>query len=196
MFSFCKLSPTITDMIRLDHTHLLATFHQYSNDKSIDTKRALSNSICLALEIHAQLEEAIFYPALREVIPENETLLNSLPAHNELKNLISKLRECSPKDQKFEPILMELIRDTLHHAADEETYLLPLAEKLFSKARLQQLGVEMTSLRVKLVAPHSAEIALNTVKTFQQSSTFWVGTLIATTVIGLLLANSLNKKPQ
>ena len=59
--------PTVTNMIRADHTHVLATFHQYEIDTSPGTKRALVNTICAGLEIHAQLEEEIFYPAMREV---------------------------------------------------------------------------------------------------------------------------------
>jgi hypothetical protein len=48
--------PTVTNMIRVDHTHVLATFHQYEIDTSPGTKRALVNTICAGLEIHAQLE--------------------------------------------------------------------------------------------------------------------------------------------
>ena len=77
MISLSRLSPTITNMIRLDHTHVFATFHQYSQDKSPDTKQALANTICLALEIHAQLEEEVFYLAMRSVIPQDDTLAKS-----------------------------------------------------------------------------------------------------------------------
>ena len=50
-----KVSPTATNMIRMDHTHVMATFHQYEIDSSPRTKQGLANTICLALEIHAQL---------------------------------------------------------------------------------------------------------------------------------------------
>src|SRR5437870_1435100 len=52
-----KLSPTVTNLIRIDHTHVLAAFHQYQADTRPQTKQALVNTISLALEIHAQLEE-------------------------------------------------------------------------------------------------------------------------------------------
>ena len=60
-----QLSPSVTNQIRLDHTHVLTTFHQYEMDASPNTKKALVDNACLALEIHAQLEEEIFYPAMR-----------------------------------------------------------------------------------------------------------------------------------
>ena len=196
MFSLRKLSPTITNMIRLDHTHALAIFHQYSQDKDHNTKKALANSICLALEIHAKLEEAVFYPALKEIIPDNHTLVKSLPEHNELKVLISKLRNCQPDDPNFDSLLMELMRDTLHHVADEETNLLPAAEKLLKTDRLRELGSDMTVLRLKLLAPHTGEIITDTVKGFKQSPIFWAGTLTIATVFGFAIKNALGKKVQ
>jgi len=173
MVSLSRLSPTITNMIRLDHTHVFATFHQYSQDKSPDTKQALANTICLALEIHAQLEEEVFYPAMRSVIPQDDTLAKSVPEHNEVKQLITRLRNCHPEDKSFDPTLMELMRHTIHHVADEETNLLPAAEKLLGIPKLRELGTEMTKLRIKLVAPHGGEIARDTYHGFKQSPVFW-----------------------
>ena len=62
-----KVSPSATKMIRMDHTHVLATFHKYQTDTAPQTKRGLVNTVCLLLEIHAQLEEEIFFPAVRAV---------------------------------------------------------------------------------------------------------------------------------
>src|SRR5690606_12560758 len=56
-----RLSPTITNMIRMDHTHVVAIWHQYEVDASPGAKRAIANTIGLALEVHAQLEEEVFY---------------------------------------------------------------------------------------------------------------------------------------
>jgi hypothetical protein len=56
------LVPNATNMSRLDHTHVLATFHQYKTTSPPQVKLGLVNTTCLALEVHAQLEEEIFYP--------------------------------------------------------------------------------------------------------------------------------------
>ena len=60
-----RLFPTATNMIRLDHTHVLSTFHQYKASAPARVKKGLVNTICTALEIHAQLEEEIFFPEMR-----------------------------------------------------------------------------------------------------------------------------------
>lgn len=164
-----KLSPSITNMIRMDHTHVLATFHQYEMDTSPQTKKALVNTACLALEVHSQLEEEIFYPAMREISADAQILDKSIPEHSEMRRLIAQLRAMEPNDPKYDSTFMELMRDVLHHVADEETTLLPDAERLLAD-RLGELGAQMTKRRLELSAPRAGEIAVNTVRGFPTSS--------------------------
>jgi hypothetical protein len=69
-----RVTPGITAMIRLDHSHVLALSRRYKPAVSRGRKAALVTNACLALEIHAQLEEEIFYPALRAVIGDDPML--------------------------------------------------------------------------------------------------------------------------
>ena len=164
-----KASPTITNMIRADHTHVLATFHQYEVDTSPGTKKALVNTICLALEIHAQLEEEIFYPAMREVAGDAVQVDKSYPEHAEIKRLIARLRTMEPIDAGYDDTVMELMRDVLHHVADEETVLLPDAERRLADS-ITDLGAQMTKRRFELLKPKAGEIAWNTVRALPAST--------------------------
>jgi hemerythrin superfamily protein len=164
-----KISPTITNMIRMDHTHVMATFHQYELDSSPRTRQGLANSICLALEIHAQLEEEIFYPALRAMDTSNPAILKSVPEHNEMKRLIAKLRGMQPTEAGYDDTLFELMRDVMHHVADEETILLPEAERLMGD-RLGDLGAQMMKRRLELSAPRGGEIAGNLLRGMPKST--------------------------
>ena len=156
------LMPSATSMIRMDHTHVMATFHQFRAAKRPMVKQGLVNTTCLALEIHAQLEEEIFYPALREVT-ESEVMLKSVPEHNEMKRLIGVLREMKPDDSRYDETYMELMRDVLHHVADEETVLLPEAERSLQD-QLGELGRRMTARRLQLLAPKAPVLAMNMAK--------------------------------
>jgi hemerythrin superfamily protein len=164
-----KISPTITNMIRMDHTHVMATFHQYELDSSPRTRQGLANSICLALEIHAQLEEEIFYPALRAMDSSNPAIVKSVPEHNEMKRLIAKLRGMQPTEAGYDDTLFELMRDVMHHVADEETILLPEAERLMGD-RLGDLGAQMMKRRLELSAPRGGEIAGNLLRGMPKST--------------------------
>lgn len=164
-----RAAPTATNMIRADHTHVLATFHQYEANASAGTKKALVNLISVALEIHATLEEEIFYPAMRSVNADNAVVDKSYPEHAEMKRLIALLRTMQPADRGYDTAVMELMRDVLHHVADEETILLPDAERLMAD-RLEPLGVEMTKRRLELTKPKAAAIAWNTARALPTST--------------------------
>ncbi len=152
-----RMSPTITNMIRMDHTHVVSAFHQYQLDTPARVKKGLVDNICLALEVHAQLEEEIFYPAMREVAPD-DVLDKSKPEHDEMRSLIARLRALQPQDAGFDQTVFDLMRTVLHHVAEEETQLLPKAERLLS-GQLSEMGSRMTRRRLQLLGPRSGELA-------------------------------------
>jgi hemerythrin superfamily protein len=170
MFSLKKLSPSITDMIRFDHSHVMVTFHQYTRDKRPSVKKALAETICDALEIHATLEEEIFYPAMRPLAADQKVMEKSEPEHMEMRRVIDELRRTDPQDSRHDDLVFELMRDVVHHVADEETVLLPEAEQVLSKDRLAELGTEMTKRRLQLVTPKAGKIAKNTAVGFSGST--------------------------
>lgn len=188
MFSLSTLSPTITDMIRFDHSHVLVTFHQFTQDKKPSVKKALSDTICAALEIHATLEEEIFYPVMRTIDLDDPVLEKSPHEHGDMKRLIRELRTIPGDDERHDRVLLELMREVIHHVADEETVILPIAERKLSKARLSELGVEMNKRRVALLAPQAGKVAVSHAVGFSGSTTAWVvgavGAVLALAVAG------------
>jgi hemerythrin superfamily protein len=158
-------SPRITTMIKLDHTHVLAAFHRFRTDAPQWRKVAIVNTICAALEIHAQLEEEIFYPALRAARPTALALDKSVPEHDAMREIIEKLRAMEPDAAAYDETLMELMREVLHHVADEETVLLPIAEESLGHD-LRRLGARMNTRRAQLVASRPAELAINSAGAF------------------------------
>lgn len=166
-----QLSPSITNMIRLDHTQVLSAFHQYEVGSPARLKKGLADNVCLALEIHTQLEEELFYPALR-VVADNEVLRKSGPEHDEMRGLISRLRNMPVSDAAYDDTFLELMRHVMHHVADEETLLLPAAERLMPD-QLPDLGARMTRRRLELSAPRTPELASSMVRSMS------AGTLVA-----------------
>jgi hemerythrin superfamily protein len=176
------LSPPITKMIRMDHSHVMVLSHKYTLDAPAERKAAIVESVCLALEIHAQLEEEIFYPALRDVAPEDPALQKAEPEHDEMRRLIGELRSMDSGDGHYDTTFSELIRAVLHHVADEETVLLPLAERLL-KDRLCELGAQMTKRRLQLARPKAGQIAVNQFRAMPTSTVLVAGGLLAGAVL-------------
>jgi hemerythrin superfamily protein len=148
-------STTATHMIRTDHAQLMGTFHQYEVDASPRVKKALADSVCIALEIHAQLEEEIFYPAMR-AIADTEFVNKSVPEHQQMRELITQLRNLEPTDSTFDNTFFRLMNTVMHHVADEETLLLPAAERVLAD-RLAELGAQMTKRRLQLAVPRTGQ---------------------------------------
>jgi hypothetical protein len=170
-----SMSPTITSMIRLDHMHVLAAFHRYHAGSPWWRKRAIVHSTCAALEIHAQLEEEIFYPALATVLNDDPTLSKSRPEHNEMRATIGRLRTMGPENAAYDGLFHQLMAAVMHHVADEETVLLPAAERALT-SELRSLGARMTRRRLQLLGERPGEIAVNTVGTFPVA-TFLIASL-------------------
>ena len=164
-----RMTPNITSMIRLDHSHVLALFHRYTPETSEARKRALVTNAAIALQVHAQLEEEIFYPALRAVLSGDEVLEKSEPEHQQMRELIDDLHSrCASGeriDDAFDQKFMDLMRLVMHHVADEETQLLPAAERLL-REDLSKLGAQMTRRRMELLKPHAREIATSAARSF------------------------------
>ena len=159
-----RIVPGAVKMIRMDHTHVLAAFHKYNVDTSPGTKHALVESICLALDIHAQLEEEIFYPAMRVTSVGGTVIDKNIPEHEEMRRLIAKLRAMDAADPFYDATFMDLMRGVMHHVADEETRLLPEAQRLLGEDQLHQLGRQMAKRRLELSAPKAGAIAKNTAR--------------------------------
>lgn len=184
-----KLVPDVTNMIRLDHSHVLATFRQYKPGSSPQVKQALVHGACLALEIHAQLEEEIFYPALRQV-SDVPALQRAQPEHDEARRLIGLMRSMQPSDARYDETFMELMRCVLHHVADEETTLLPEAERLLPD-RLGELGRQMAKRRLQLAAPRAGEMAANMARAMPKSTiAVTLGFLAAGLWLGMRIARA------
>jgi hemerythrin superfamily protein len=174
-----RFSPPITKMIRTDHSHVMVLSHKYTANTSPQRKKAIVSSICLALEIHAQLEEEIFYPALREVDPNNDVLAKAQPEHDAMRRLIEELRQLDPNDPRHDKTFHQLMRDVMHHVADEEAELLPRAEHLLA-ARLNDLGARMTRRRLQLARPHLGEMAVHHARAMPTSTILMAGGLVLT----------------
>jgi hypothetical protein len=170
-------------MIRFDHSHVMVTFHQYTRDKPASVKKALAETVCTAIDIHATLEEEIFYPVMRQIATDDKVMGKSEPEHDEMRALIALLRRTDASDPDHERLMLELMRLVIHHVADEETVLLPQAEAMLDKDRLCELGAQMTKRRLELVTPEAGQIAKNTVVGFAGSTA-----AIALGVAGTLFA--------
>ncbi len=172
-----RIAPLATHLVRQDHANLLALFHRYRATVPPRMKRGLVRSICLALEVHAQLEEEILYPAVREV-SASEFLRKAAAEHDELRRLIGQLRTMDADDARHDATFMALMRDVMHHVADEETSFLPEAERVL-RGRLGELGARMVQRRLALLAPRAPALAYHRARALPARSLVMLAGIVA-----------------
>jgi hypothetical protein len=105
--------------------------------------------------------------------------------------VIATIRRTDPTSPRYDELLFELMRDVVHHVADEETVLLPEAEQTMTKDRLSELGAQMNKRRLELVAPKAGKLAKNHVIGFSGSTT----ALVVGVASALFAARALVRKP-
>jgi hemerythrin superfamily protein len=88
-------------MLVADHERvkkLFAEFDKLKGEGSDEGKSAIVAQICNELKIHAELEEEIFYPAVRKAIEDADLMDEALVEHAGAKELIAQLEEANPED--------------------------------------------------------------------------------------------------
>jgi len=153
-------APLATKMLKEQHDEVRSLFKEYegSGEGAHATRKKLIDEACQKLEVHAELEERIFYPACRELEDEDARKMvgESLEEHLIVKRLIQELKGLKGTDEKFESKATVLKESVEHHAAEEEKDLFPEAEKEFDDDRLRELGGEMEALKTRLTSGRKA----------------------------------------
>ena len=174
-----KMSPTAAKMIRMDHAAVMSMFHKIEPGMSASARGATVRNLCAALEVHAQLEEELFYPALREAGVSVQQLERSVPEHDEVRGLIDQIRASGQDAMRQEELLNQLMRSVMHHVAEEETVLLPAAEKVLGEQHLSELGARMTERRMQLAKPRMGQMAMDMARSSPAKTALMVAGTIA-----------------
>lgn len=134
-------------LLKKDHQEVKGMFEEYdkAGDEAYARKQALFAEIRAALTVHMDIEETIFYPAVKQVPVEEvkDEVREADEEHHVVKVLLKELSGMTPKDEQFDAKLTVLKENVEHHVKEEENELLPDAKKRLSAKLLEQLGDEM-----------------------------------------------------
>ena len=146
-------------LLSADHADVRQMFESYKQlveeDADDDEKRELAEQICLALTVHAEIEEEIFYPAMRESIDDDLALDEAEVEHAAAKDLIAQIQGMEPEDALFDAKVLVLGEYVDHHVEEEESEIFPAAEK--SGVDLEALGAELAERKLELMSAAEEE---------------------------------------
>lgn len=132
------------ELLKADHEVVAALFAEVEKT-SEDKHPAIFQKIKAELDVHAHIEEKVFYPKLKadgdkELV---DIVLEGIEEHRQVKMFLRELDSLADDSEKFEPKLTVLIEDVEHHVEEEEKEMFPLVKSQFDEAILEELGVEM-----------------------------------------------------
>ena len=119
----------VTDMLRKDHKKVKSLFKKFEKTTKAQDKQQIVETALLELQVHAELEEKLIYPAMRPKIKDEDLMDEALEEHHVVHGVIAELKKMKPGDDRYDAkftVLGELIK---HHVKEEEEEMLPKAEK-------------------------------------------------------------------
>lgn len=155
--------PVMTEMdacelLDADHIAVKHLFVDYSRlamapaAKQGMDRSAIAMKICDELTVHAQIEEEIFYPALRDALPDAQDLLEEAEAeHAEVKAMVSHIQGLGGAGPEMDKLVTELAGCVEHHVKEERTQLFPKA-KAAAQLDLVALGQQLKDRQQELKA--------------------------------------------
>ena len=151
-----RASRNAFDVLEEDHREVEEWFDQYDGlkDSDEDRKADLAEKICLALKVHAQIEEEIFYPQAREASQDNDLIDEALVEHSTVKNLISEIEAMEVGEELYDAKIRVLGEMVKQHIKEEEEELFP--ELQSRKMDLNAVGKELVERKQDLMTEMQA----------------------------------------
>ena len=129
----------VIDMLKEDHQKVKELFEQFESAEGSERAEIAATAI-MELEIHAELEEKLIYPAIRQEIDEDDMMNEAVEEHHLVHVLIKELKKLKPADEIFQAkftVLGELVK---HHIEEEENKVFAAAKKIIFDSEAKQLG--------------------------------------------------------
>lgn len=145
------------ELLIADHEKVRGLFAQLTDTtkRAEKTRTELLEKLQLELEVHARIEEEIFYPAFREAgkkAHDEKLFFEALEEHRAVGELVLpdllKTEVTSDQFSGRAKVLKDLME---HHAEEEEQELFPRVRELFGKEELQQLGEQLQARKQELM---------------------------------------------
>jgi len=142
-----------TQLLKKDHKEVKALFKEFERAGGwAAKKKPLVAQICRALTVHAQVEEELVYPLLKEFRSQEmkDLIAEATEEHQVAKTLIEELSTLAPDDEQYDAKVTVLGEYVQHHVKEEEQEIFPKARKNLSAKRLKELGEAITARKQAL----------------------------------------------
>ena len=137
------------ELLKQDHQAVKDLFDQIDDAEDGKQRKKLFDQIDTQLNIHAHIEETVFYPEMQKIDQLKDMVEEALEEHQEVKTLLEEIEGLDPEAEQFSASLEELMENVEHHVAEEEDEMFPKVRERCDQATLDRLGDQLESAKGK-----------------------------------------------
>ena len=141
--------PDAIALLEADHREVERLFEAYEGLGDDAEKKAVATKICLALKVHAQIEEELFYPQARTKTGDTDLVDEAIVEHMGAKTLIAQIEAMNPGQPLYDARVTVLGEQIRHHVKEEEGDLFPKVRE--TKIDLMALGAKLAARKAELL---------------------------------------------
>ncbi len=141
-------SQEATALLTADHKVVSGLFDEYAKASTKAMKKKLVTQIFMELSVHAQVEEEIFYPAVKKALNDHELVPEASVEYASLKSLIAQVEDIEPDGEMFDAKIKVLCEYVKHHVKEEQDEMFPKASHL----NMMELGDKIILRKQELIA--------------------------------------------
>lgn len=143
------LAPEATALLLADHNGVGTLFAAYAKTDTPERKKTIAARICTDLSIQMQIEEEIFYPAIRKVMNADGMVAAAIAEHAELKLLIAQSEGIDPEDEMLDVAMKVMGEYVKRHTKREHECMFLHARA--SRLDMAQLGTRLATRKAELL---------------------------------------------
>lgn len=150
IFTHTQASVSPTDAIALikhDHNKVKSLFDQFERANDLREKKKIVAEAIMELKLHAEVEEKLFYPTVRDDV-EGDTMNEADEEHHVAKLLIAELDQMDGSEEHWEAKFTVLAENIRHHIKEEEGEMLPQASN--ADVDFEAIGRKLLAMKQQL----------------------------------------------
>ncbi|MGI9105085.1 MAG: hemerythrin domain-containing protein [Pyrinomonadaceae bacterium] len=130
------------ELLKADHEKVSGIFEKLEDttERAEKTREELFTKLKQELDLHAHIEETIFYPVLKKADETRDITMEGIQEHHVVKVLLRELDAMGVGSETWTAKLKVLKENVEHHVEEEEEDMFKSAREVLGNERLEELG--------------------------------------------------------
>jgi len=138
-------------LLKADHEKVAGMLEtvEKTTERALKGREEIFARLKEELDLHAAIEEEIFYSALEDAEETREITLEAYEEHRLVKQLLGEL-EAAPKDSEEWTAKFTVLKENIeHHVEEEEGEMFEKARKALTEEEIEALGERLQEAKKK-----------------------------------------------